>query len=1540
MIPFSEDGNNSPKGPFHKNWSSIRVNSDDKYSKSKIPYTSFHNFPIVGDVTWSGNISLRGDIVIFPGAELTIKPGTVVEFEPRTDIHKFPAQGHGVYNRAEIFVYGTLNAEGTATSPIRFRRKSGTSAQAGYAWGGIRIMEGGSVDLDHTTISDVPLPPPPTGLTAQAGTGQATLRWDAHPVDASITAWQYRLKPEGVGWRDWQTIPNSGPHTTEHTVTGLIDGEATTFLVRAINPIGVGSAAAAVSADIPLSHLLAKPTHTPTLTAHAGDGEVTLRWDEPNAIQCTWQYQQTSGFVVQASAWKPIPASKTFTTEYTVGGLTNGQTYIFTVRAVNSGGQGPASASVSVTPIAGGHRVPPQPTGLAVKGPIAPFSTPPGQLEVRWDAVSATPAVNGYTLRYQSKPVLSLPPASWSDWCILPDAIAAGTTRYTHTGLRGNTLYRYQVRATNVQGQGAWSAAFPASGLAPNAPTKPPARRPSAPQNLVAAAGDRSVTLTWQAPASNGGATITDYRYRYRADGSTRWSPSAEGMPLGLTASHTVEHLTRGTEYTFEVWARNKAGNGSAASVEATPVGVPDAPVLDALERNGRVSLIIRLGADNGSPITRTETRVYSVSKSDTTWRTTKGQWHSRSIDPTSWIYPTLFTSGQPVGWHGLTNGQTYQFEVRSVNGVGPSAIALTEATPGQTSRPTGALLPLTAWGEDGQVRLEWMPEPRWKVTRYEVQSRVARANHGWPGWSAVAGGGSARDTTITGLLNGTEYEFMARAVNPKGEPLAVSNIVLATPASRPGMPVLTASGGDGQVALSWTAASSNGSAIVRYEMQGRVANSGHGWPGWSAVAGGGSARDTTVVGLLNGTEYEFMVRAVNGVGAGASASDTATPQTTGVRLPLTASGGDGQVTLGWTAPANSVSVHAYQVRQRISDAGQDWSRWSAVPGGSTTRDTTITGLTNGESYQFQAQAVDSQGISVASSAVVSATPAGPPRAPALTASGGDGQVVLNWTAASSNGSAIVRYEIQGRVAASGHGWPGWSAVPGGSTARDTTVTGLTNGTEYEFAVRAVNGVGAGASSSQKATPQAATIAVSFGAASYQATEGGEAVKVSVGLSPSPSQTVRIPVVVAADKGTEAGDYTVAGLSAGAVVFAANETSQSFRITANEDADSDDETVSLSFGTLPPGVVVGTTRQATVTLRDDDADTRPVFSPSGIARDAIVGYYFSFTRPSASGGNGTLRYSVSGSCAGLTVTSSSVSGRPSTSGQCGITWTVRDADGDSDSYLLQISVAADTAPSFASSGMSRDALTGQYFSFTRPSASGGNGTLRYSVSGSCAGLTATASSVSGRPSASGRCGIKWTVRDTDGDSDTYLLQLNVVADTAPSFASSGTSRDALTGQYFSFTRPSASGGNGTLRYSVSGSCAGLTVTSSSVSGRPSASGQCGITWTVRDSDGDTDTYSLQISVAADTTPAFASSGASRSATVGQYFSFTRPSASGGNGTLRYSVSGSCSGLTVTASSVSGAPSKAGACGITWTVRDTDGDIDTYSLQLNVRHRST
>ena len=133
-----------------------------------------------------------------------------------------------------------------------------------------------------------------------------------------------------------------------------------------------------------------------------------------------------------------------------------------------------------------------------------------------------------------------------------------------------------------------------------------------------------------------------------------------------------------------------------------------------------------------------------------------------------------------------------------------------------------------------------------------------------------------------------------------------------------------------------------------------------------------------------------------------------------------------------------------------------------------------ITDLTNGVTYQFEVQAVNSGGTVVGASHPVTATPAGLPGVPPhFMPSAGDGQVVLGWEAAANNGSRIKRYEIQWRqVSDPAQAWSSWSPVSGGRTARDSTVTGLVNGTAYEFEVRAVNGVGAGEPATQSATPQ------------------------------------------------------------------------------------------------------------------------------------------------------------------------------------------------------------------------------------------------------------------------------------------------------------------------------------------------------------------------------------------------------------------------------------------------------------------------------------
>lgn len=284
-------------------------------------------------------------------------------------------------------------------------------------------------------------------------------------------------------------------------------------------------------------------------------------------------------------------------------------------------------------------------------------------------------------------------------------------------------------------------------------------------------------------------------------------------------------------------------------------------------------------------------------------------------------------------------------------------------------------------------------------------------------------GDGAVPTVHLTFLETGVDA-----AVTPPGPP---RNLTLA-PSSR-------------QLTASWDKPATGG-APTRYGIRYRAVTADD----WTSMTTTG--RTYSIGGLTNGTAYQVEVQAVNGGGASiwvrATGTPAAVPVPPGPVRGLAVRAGSQFLAVAWLAPNTGDPATSYSLRYRAGTSG-DWTTTTGLT--STTR--TITGLTNGTSYQVEVQAVNATGNSAWSR--VTRTPmavaAGPPRN--LAVKPGDGQLVVSWDAPNTGGAAAT-YDLRYRT---GQGsYTTISAIAG--TTR--TITGLTNGTLYEVGVQAVNTAG------------------------------------------------------------------------------------------------------------------------------------------------------------------------------------------------------------------------------------------------------------------------------------------------------------------------------------------------------------------------------------------------------------------------------------------------------------------------------------------------
>ncbi len=173
---------------------------------------------------------------------------------------------------------------------------------------------------------------------------------------------------------------------------------------------------------------------------------------------------------------------------------------------------------------------------------------------------------------------------------------------------------------------------------------------------------------------------------------------------------------------------------------------------------------------------------------------------------------------------------------------------------------------------------------------------------------------------------------------------------------------------------------------------------------------------------------------------------------------------GDSQVWLEWMAPADDGNgeITDYTIEYRATSPGTQQGQWIRLADGTSNATTaTVTGLANGQEYEFRVHATNYAGVG-ASSSTTTETPRLAPGAPGgLAATPLPASIRLDWNAPANNGgSAITDYVVEYRIAGGNTAW--MQLADGTSSSTTATVANLANGQEYEFRVYAINSVSGG----------------------------------------------------------------------------------------------------------------------------------------------------------------------------------------------------------------------------------------------------------------------------------------------------------------------------------------------------------------------------------------------------------------------------------------------------------------------------------------------
>jgi titin len=714
------------------------------------------------------------------------------------------------------------------------------------------------------------------------------------------------------------------------------------------------------------------------------------------------------------------PAGQTSPYTTTITGLKNGRNYQVSVSAKNAAGTGASSSVITVSP-KGTPSVPRSITAALGDGGIS----------LRWSKPEENGGSESITYSAQCRASTETD-ADYKDVDLTgnsrgdDDSYKKAITGYkSGTQFVVGTAYICRVKSTSRGVDSAWSA--PTSSLTY-------ATRPGKPTSFTVTntAVKGKVTVTWGAPASNGGRAISNYIVSLDKTGHENDEENDDRRSCstnGTTYTCDVTGVPSKGTFSLSIKAVNSLGAGATESTSVTIAGKTQTLTTPSVSSKSVGDPDFSIGAtvDSGLKLK------YSVPETSTVCSITeKGLVRLKgpgtcTVSITQNGYVDDDEHGDDSEWEPLSGSHTVTFSVAALR---PNTPTIKSVTPGngqlvvivQSSSSGG-----TPTGIDAQTSLDVSPRS----------------------WSSSTSD-SSTTITLTGLTNGTKYRIQVRATNSGGNSSWVEGSTTYIPATTPGQPTsvsATANSSSSSIAVSWSAPASNGgSAITGYT----VTATASGISPNPSCSTGGATYSCTLTSLTNKLTYTISVTARNAIGSG-SPSSTTTATLSGLSQSISLT--ETPSVTGWLVGDPNVQLKA----KATSGLAVQYS--STTP--------TICTVSTGGSVSLVsvgtckiALAQDGSGSNYSAAPTPSFSPIqlvitnAPPSAPSITSiTNGESGLTVNWSAPSRLGGGVDTYTV---TATAG----GVNKTCTSTSALTCPLTTLDKGTEYSITVVAANSTG------------------------------------------------------------------------------------------------------------------------------------------------------------------------------------------------------------------------------------------------------------------------------------------------------------------------------------------------------------------------------------------------------------------------------------------------------------------------------------------------